>query len=305
MASTSSITAKIKDELTTKIIKALESGVRPWQRPWAGGHGVRNVRSKKAYKGINTSLLAIHQMDHNLASSLYGTFNQWRFAGSMVKKGSKGCQIIFWSPMKGRRTDADGNETESKYLLLKTYTVFAVDQTEKPEQFEVVHPERASELAPDEEAERVVQATGAIIKHGGDEAFYSPSKDFIQLPHIKQFRDITSYHGTQLHELIHWTGHEARCKRQFGKRFGNDEYAVEELVAEMGGCFLMAACGLPMVDLEHHASYLDHWLKVLKADSDAILTASSAATKGADYVLALAGQLGENEATMEPATTID
>ncbi|MGE4304968.1 MAG: zincin-like metallopeptidase domain-containing protein [Novosphingobium sp.] len=87
-----------------------------------------------------------------------------------------------------------------------------------------------------------------------------------------------------MHELIHWSGADHRLARTFGKRFGDDAYAMEELVAELGSAFLCGDLGLSTSPRPDHASYLASWLKVLKADNRAIFTAASAAAKAAEWL---------------------
>ena len=122
------------------------------------------------------------------------------------------------------------------------------------------------------------------IKHGGDQAYYQPANDFIMLPPKDAFKSDTGYRATALHEATHATGHKSRCDRTLRGRFGTEAYAAEELIAEIGSCFLQETLGIEM-DVENHASYLQNWLKVLKDDKRAVFTAASAAQKAVDYLL--------------------
>src|SRR5690606_34161065 len=128
---------------------------------------------------------------------------------------------------------------------------------------------------PIEQAEAFVAASKAQVRHGGGRAYYNPNQDFIQMPERERFlgtetsTPTEAYYGTLLHELTHWTGHKKRCEREFGKRFGDEAYAMEELVAELGSAFLCADIGISPQPRPDHAAYVDHWLKVLKADKKA------------------------------------
>ena len=124
-------------------------------------------------------------------------------------------------------------------------------------------------------------------RHGGSSAHYSPTGDYVQMPSLEAFRSADDYAGTLAHELVHWTGHESRCDRQFGKRFGDDAYAFEELVAEIGSAFVCAQTGIALEGLQHDR-YVASWLKVLKGDKRAIFTASSQAKKAAEFLMASA-----------------
>jgi antirestriction protein ArdC len=150
----------------------------------------------------------------------------------------------------------------------------------------------ATVITPIEQAEAFVSATGASISHGGARAFYRPATDSIQLPPREAFiGSLTStpaeaYYSTLLHELTHWTGAETRCNRQLGKRFGDQAYAIEELVAELGAAFLCADLGITDEPRADHAQYLASWLSVLKADKKAIFTAASKASETAAFLAA-------------------
>jgi antirestriction protein ArdC len=136
-----------------------------------------------------------------------------------------------------------------------------------------------------ENAERFFNATSATIRHGGNQAYYAESTDLIQLPHPQTFKDRESYAATQLHELTHWTKHISRLNRDFGcKHFGDEGYAREELVAELGAAFLCASLGVTLEPREDHAVYIGHWLKVLQSDSRTIFSAAAHAQRAVDFL---------------------
>jgi antirestriction protein ArdC len=134
-------------------------------------------------------------------------------------------------------------------------------------------------------AESFFAATRIETRHGGNKAFYSPSQDFIQLPPFESFENREAYYSTRGHESIHATMHKNRLDRSFdSKRFGDDGYSFEELVAELGAAFLCADLGITPEVQPDHAAYLNAWLKVLKADKKAIFTAASHASRAAEYL---------------------
>jgi antirestriction protein ArdC len=134
-------------------------------------------------------------------------------------------------------------------------------------------------------AEGFFSATGATVRHGGNQAYYSVASDLVQMPFFETFRDAESYYATLAHELTHWTRHPSRLDRSFGrKRFGDEGYAMEELVAELGAAFLSADLGLTPEPREDHAAYIGNWLNVLKNDKRAIFTAASHAQRAADFL---------------------
>lgn len=164
------------------------------------------------------------------------------------------------------------------------YTVFNVEQIDGlPDNF-YAKAEPPKPVARIDHAETSFAATGATIKHGGNKAFYAPSLDFVQMPPRESFVDAESYCATLVHELTHWTSHPTRLARELGKRFGDQAYAAEELIAEMGSAFLCADLGITPETRDDHAAYLARWLQVLKADSRAIFTAASQAQRAADYL---------------------
>ncbi len=88
----------------------------------------------------------------------------------------------------------------------------------------------------------------------------------------------------------HWTGHGSRLGRDLKNRFGSKAYAAEELVAELSSAVLGAELGLPVAHLDNHASYIGHWLKLLKSDDRAMLTAAARAEEAASLLLELGGR---------------
>jgi antirestriction protein ArdC len=254
----------VYQEVTDRIIEQLESGAAPWIKPWKAGMDCsssdRNVVSHKPYRGINRILLAMA----GRSSSQWGTYKQWQEKGAQVAKGEKSTHIVFFRPITGK-TDAAG-EKGSDYLVIRDYSVFNADQTD------IIT-----------ECEQTIANTGAVIRHGGDQAFFAPSRDIIQLPNKEDFSTAAHYYSTAFHELGHWTGAKKRLERQFGERFGNPEYAFEELIAEMCSAYLCADHQL-QGELRH-AVYISHWLKTCRDDNKAIFKAAALAQKAADFIV--------------------
>lgn len=277
--------------VTDKIIASLESGLAPWVKPWNGAsaHGgmPHNAITGKAYRGINVALLATAPF----ASNAWMTFKQAKEIGANVRKGEHGSMIVFFKPFKVRdknaTPDADGNIAERTIPVLKCYHVFNLEQIENlPAKFAA--PVQPLPVLP--ASELMAQAN---VVHGGDRACYSPSHDVIRMPQPGQFRSLADYQAMALHELTHWTGHASRLAREYGKRFGDQAYGREELVAEMGAAFLCARCGID--GQLQHPEYIKGWLDILKADKRAVLTAASHAQKAADFILREQPQTDEQE----------
>lgn len=175
---------------------------------------------------------------------------------------------------------------ERRIRFLKSYTVFDVEQIDGlPAQY--LAPAKPP-LSPRERigtAETLIAATGANVRHGGNQAYYSGASDHIQMPTFEAFRDAESYYATLAHECIHWTKHPGRLDRDFGRqKFGDEGYAREELVAELGGAYLAADLGLTPEARPDHAAYIATWLKVLQDDKRFIVSAAAHAQRAAEFV---------------------
>lgn len=290
------------ERVTHRIIEQLEQGTRPWEKPWGAATG-RNVllplrACGGAYRGINILLLWDAAIEKGFTRNVWMTFKQAESYKAHVRKGEKGTSVVYADRASKSETDEKGEEVEKHYSFLKSYTVFNVEQIEGlPATFyEPPAPQdEEHKLALIEEAETFFAKTGAVIRHGGDRAFYAPGPDAIQLPNLQAFIDAESYTATKAHELVHWTGHKSRLDREFGKRFGDQAYAFEELVAELGAAFLCAELGINPEPREDHASYLAHWLTVLKEDKKAIFVAASFAQKALDCLVGFQGDRSEEE----------
>lgn len=274
-------------EITNKIVLELEKGAAPWVKPWANGglsSNPRNAVTSRPYSGVNVLLLWIAASCGGYANQRWLTYKQAAAAGGNVKKGERGTQICFMSPIEKPGLDANGNATMDKYFIIRGYTVFNVGQCDGlPERLtRPVKPFNHEE--DDYQLREFLASTGAKIHYGGDKACYMPLLDIIQCPHLDQFRTAANFWSTQFHELTHWTSDNSRCKRKLGTRFGDNAYAMEEMIAELGAAFLCAELGVEHKELRH-AGYIGHWLNVLRADKKAIFTAASLASKAAAYLM--------------------
>lgn len=303
---TTNTRADVYARVTDRIIEDLEKGVRPWLKPWSVDNATDRLPSLPLrhngtpYRGINVLLLWGEAIEKGYASPLWMTYKQAESLGAHVRKGERGSLVVYADKITKTEANEKGEETEREIPFMKGYTVFNVEQIDglPAHYYTPTAPRddsRALELI--EEAEDFFEATGAIFRHGGNRAFYAPSADFIQLPPPEAFKDAESYAATKAHELTHWSGHERRLNREFGKRYGDQAYAFEELVAELGAAFLCAELGIAPEPREDHASYLAHWLDVLKTDKRAIFTAAAHAQRAADY---LAGLVKKAEEQPEP-----
>jgi antirestriction protein ArdC len=284
------------ERVTAQIVASLEQGVRPWLKPWnaehAAGRITRPLRGNGIpYQGINVLMLWGAAIERGYAAPIWMTFKQALELGGCVRKGERGSLVVYASSIARTETDSEtGEESERDIPFLKDYTVFNVEQIDGlPAHFHDVAAPQLDPVQRIERAEQFFAATGATVRHGGNQAYYSVASDFVQMPFFETFRDAESYYATLAHELTHWTRHPSRLDRSFGrKRFGDEGYAMEELVAELGAAFLSADLGLTPEPREDHAAYIGHWLNVLKNDKRAIFTAASHAQRAADFIAAFA-----------------
>jgi antirestriction protein ArdC len=284
--------ADIYQRITDQIVTELEKGVKPWLQPWnaehSGGRITRPLRGNGvAYRGINVLMLWSAAMEKGYAAPVWMTFKQALELKANVRKGERGSLVVYADKILRTETDAaTGEDSERTIPFMKGYTVFNVEQIDGlPEQFypKPIPPMETVPLI--DRAEAFFAATGATVVHGGSRACYIPSTDNIHMPCIDFFRDAESYYATRAHETTHWTRHKSRLERDFGrKRFGDEGYAMEELVAELGSAFLCADLDLTPEVREDHASYIASWIQVLKNDRRAIFTAASHAQRAADFL---------------------
>jgi len=283
----------VYEKVTNTIIEALEEGVRPWHKPWnaehAAGKITRPLRGNgQAYNGINILMLWTIATARNYTAPIWMTFKQAKELGGSVRKGEKGTTVVYANRFTVKETDTNtGEDIEKKIPFMKGYTVFNVEQIDElPAHFYAkAEAPKIDTSQRHKIAEDFAAATKADIGHGGNRAFYSVSKDHVQMPHFEFFEDPESYYGTLIHELTHWTKHPSRLDRDLGrKKWGDEGYAMEELVAELGSAFLCADLGITPQVREDHASYIGNWLEVLKHDKKAIFAAAAHAQRAADFL---------------------
>ena len=282
----------VYSRITNKIIADLEQGVRPWMRPWstehAAGRIVRPLRHNGIpYKGINVVMLWSVATMKGYACPLWLTFRQAQELGGCVRKGEHGELVVYADKIVRTETDAKGEEVEHAIPFLKGYTVFNTEQCDglPAHYYAKAELPALSPMQRIEAADRFFAATGADIRHGGTRAFYAEGSDHVEMPPFETFRDAESHAATLAHELTHWTKHDRRLARDMGRaKWGDEGYAREELVAELGAAFLCADLGITPEVRPDHAAYLQSWLTVLNNDKRFVFSAASHAQRAADYL---------------------
>ncbi len=300
--------ADVYQKVTDQIVAALEQGVRPWHQPWKAEHSagriMRPLRGNGIpYQGINVLMLWSAAIEKGYAAPIWMTFKQALDLKANVRKGEHGSLVVYADKIIRTETDAEtGKEATRTIPFLKSYGVFNVEQIDGLPSHYYAKPEAQKDSVQRiAHAESFFAATGANVVHGGSRACYIPSTDNIHMPYIDFFEDAGSYYATLAHEACHMTRHPSRLNRDFGrKRFGDEGYAMEELVAELGAAFLSADLELTPEVRDDHAAYIASWIKVLKNDKRAIFTASSHAQRAADFLHGLsASALGASSGQAE------
>lgn len=267
------------EEITNLMIESIESGVPAWMRPWVDGKAVAGVPhngdSGRPYSGINQLILWCNQY----SDMRYLTFNQIRNLGGNVK-GQKATTVTFWDRFKTE--DKNGNEKFIPYV--KAFHVFNIEQITGLDESKLYSAPAAPDQAVTTGTELANTVGAKLLPYGGNRAYYVPSQDAIRLPALEQFKGENCFDAVIYHELVHWTGHTSRKNRDLSGRFGDMDYAAEELIAEMGSAFICARLGVEMKGLQH-ASYVDHWLKILRGDNRAIFTAARHAREAVEFML--------------------
>jgi antirestriction protein ArdC len=284
-------------KVTDAIVNAIESGAGAYRMPWTvrqdRGYSPISVGSAKPYRGINTLVLWAQTQSKGYSSALWGTYQQWRELGGQVRKGEHGSPVVYWGTYEKQTAEDDEDGQSHRALFAKGYSVFNIEQVDGcklPKRFEpkLSHNERIAH------AEAFFATVGMRVRDGGNRAFYRPdTPEAVYMPAFDQFPDRVDYYSVLAHETTHWTSHVSRCDRQLGKRFGDDAYAVEELIAELGSAYTMARLELELTPRADHAQYIGSWLKVLRSDKRAIFSAASKAQQAADFLRNAAARTAE------------
>jgi antirestriction protein ArdC len=287
---------EVMEAVASRIIASIEAGIvnGEWKKSWAGGAIAMNAVTGNQYRGGN--LIALWVFGEDFKSGYWATYRQWQSIGAQVRKGETGIRLIKWSPIPCKDHGPDERCQSCGKMVPNVFTVFNAAQVDgwdgNPENIR----NEDERLA---DAEDFIKATGAAIEHSDEgRAYYRPSTDSITLPRFESFTDAEAYYATAAHELIHWTGAESRLNRDMEGKWGDDSYAGEELVAELGSAMLCATLGISENPRPDHAQYLKFWVGRLRDDYRLLWNAASAASKAVQYVEAL---VAERQAEAVPA----
>jgi len=310
---------QIRSEITQQIITAIEKGCMPWKRPWQQSRNSgrpTSVASGKPYQGINPLLLQLHADKFGFQSKWYSTYQGWQQLGGQVKgrpndvqPGQWAARAVLYRPFTTTEHDKDtGKEIEEQHFMLRYFSLFNADQVEGCDYLKATEPQGQQQIEPDyEPAEQLLQKCGATFRIHGDKAYYRlptpegswpnhTAGDFVVLPPKASFAKIGSYYSTAAHELAHWS--EVRTGWDHYKQ----GYALGELAAEIGSCYVTAELGIPNDEpLDNHAAYVKSWLDAMKGDPSYIFKASKQASKVTDYLMSFVREPVAEPATVEAA----
>lgn len=297
----------IYQEVTDRMVAALEAGTVPWRKPWNTrklGH-MQNLVTGHPYRGVNIWLLSLSAMEHGFTSPYWLSRKQIiALGGSWTGSGT---QITFWKRITITEPDESGKPVKKTIPLLKHFYVWNLDQTENVKLPKKVADAQGTEVTfehtPIEEAEKVIAGyadNGPEIRFGGDRAFYSTLTDVITVPQREDYANGDEYYSTLFHEMGHSTGHADRLARKYGEAFGDHDYGREELVAEMTSAYLQAETGIESAE-SNSAAYLAGWIKTIKEDVKAIVVAAGAAQRATDLILGREWQPDAVEDTTDAA----
>ncbi|MBN9318221.1 MAG: DUF1738 domain-containing protein [Caulobacterales bacterium] len=286
------------NDLINDIIARIEAGVPPWRQAWkASADPKAPLRATgEPFSGSNAWLLAFAGALRGYRSPYWFTFREALSINAPVAKGEKGSPAILYKtrvvgdPADGADVGPADDTGDPRILrYLKTYSVFNAEQlTDCPQQYlNVVEPDPAARAAA---RNAVLDAIPARVEFARGTPCYVPALDLIRLPLPEAFDTPDDFLATKAHEQLHWSGAAHRLDRTFGKRFGDEAYAFEELVAEIGAAALGLRIGLAPQLLDSHAAYLGHWAKILRHRPSALLEASGHAQRAVDYLLAFSAQ---------------
>jgi len=245
-----------------------------------------NAASGRNYRGLNVPLLWAATLAGGYSQHVWVSFRQAQALGGNVRKGERATFVYFFKFIERDERNASGESEKVRIPLIRTYPVFNADQCEN-----VRIPQHAQRKPT--ESPGALGVVGPVIdrlglagglRYGGNAAFYSFGADCVQVPAVESFISTDAFKATLLHECGHATGHHSRLARDFSGRFGNEAYPFEELVAELSSCMSQAVLGI-RADIEHHASYIESWKRILKSDKYSFGKACTLAQQAVDYLV--------------------
>ena len=283
-------TAEFHRQVADKVIAAMQDSGTDWCKCWTpiGGHAPTSIATGNPYSGINILILGLTRMTKGWQSNQYGTFKSWRAKGYSVGKGEKATHIVWYGSGTRKVQNEDGTEESRGWRSAKAYAVFNAEQVADYTPTDIGDAPEFTTQA-DTAMDKLACDVGVDVRNVDlAQAFYVPSADYVNMPHIEQFDSAEAYACTLGHEMSHWTGHKSRLDR-----IGKTTMLFEELVAEIGAAMLAASLGISPTPRVDHAKYLSGWIRNINDKPTALISAAAKAQAAANYLLeAQAEQVG-------------
>lgn len=272
----------VYEKVNEQILAQLDDGIIPWHKPWFGIGGAWNRISGNQYSLLNQLLLR--------KPGEWASFKQWSDAGATIRKGAKSRPCVFYTIKKEKEIDeVTGEEKVKSFPILRCYSVFHIDDVDGVEQKRNVVKENKSDLIDscEEVIHNYIARTGVKLHNSVqcNRAYYSCAEDCITVPRIGQFESAAEYYSTVFHEMAHSTGVKSRLARELGNSYGSNNYAKEELVAELASCYLCQTLGISLDGFKNSTAYIKHWRDAIANDNRLIIRAAGAAEKAVKYIL--------------------
>ena len=291
---------KARQHLIDTFLACLNEDTLPWRKGWnvVGLESMYNPISKTRYKGVNSLLLMFAAHEKGYDDPRWCTFHQASEKGWSIKKGSKGVPVEYWSyyDKKNKKNISyseyssaikDGREAKEFVMVSRTYTVFNGCCIEGIPELEKQRVEKLNDIEMNQFIENIKDNMAVGYREAGNAAYYTPSTDIVTMPPREQFINQYEFDSTLLHELSHATGHESRLNREIRNKFASENYAIEELRAEMSSAFLSQYMNLDMgaEHLDNHKAYIQSWAESLKKEPNILFRAIKDAENIADYMI--------------------
>ena len=269
--------------------KMIEENRAPWQRTWSAGQAAGgmpyNAVSGKGYSAANALYLFMAQALNGYADDRWLTYKQAQDLGANIRKGERGTPLVKWLELAQKDSAQDKGpanaDDEKKRMVPILFTVFNAEQCEglapAPERKQLTECERHAQC------EKLLADSGVEIVYAGAQPCYIPGWDRIIVPKREDFTSLNEFYAAATHELGHASGHKSRLDRDLSGKFGSESYAREELNAEIFS-FMVGQRLQIGHDGAQHAAYLQHWVKIVRDDPKAILTACRNAEKMCDFL---------------------
>ena len=289
--------AAVMADIVDRLIAEIENGAAEWRMPWNTTTGLpHNAVTGNVYRGGNIIGLWLEAAERGYTSAGWATYKQWQSVDAQVRKGERGTRLVKWIENKAdtessKVADTPVGDAKRGRLIPVSFSVFNLAQCDTAANTATVDP------TPRHEGNfaHFFDAVPATIRWGTGNPCYLPERDEVRMPEWEAFHSTAAGHATLAHELAHWTAHPSRLDRDLTGRYGDDSYAMEELIAEMSAAFTCAEVGIAPAIRDDHAPYLDHWLRVLKAEPRHLWSVASTAQAATDHLASYSAP-----ATVEP-----